>query len=186
MKRGLLLKSGLVAGAFGLVATSIGHILPGNAQEASWISQFTDDKGQIQIPDFDYRRDWTVLGAWSVDSDEGVAGSRGIHLVYSQRETVDHYRKTGKFPDGAILLKELLSTNTEDMTTGTVSRASQVDGWFVMIKGEKWRHQENPLWGEGWGWAYFDASDRKTPRAPTSGPIVWGVTFPRRIATGFM
>lgn len=83
-----------------------------------------------------------------------------MHIVYSQQESVAAYRKTGKFPDGAVLIKELFSTHTESMTTGTVSRADKIVGWFVMVKDSKNRFPDNKLWGDGWGWSFFDAEDR--------------------------
>ena len=27
--------------------------------------------------------------------------------------------------------------------------------WFVMVKDAKGRFAENPIWGDGWGWALF-------------------------------
>ena len=84
-----------------------------------------------------------------------------MHVVYTQPDSVAAFRKTGKFPDGAILIKELFSTNTEAMTTGTVSRANQTTGWFVMVKDStNKRFPGNKLWGDGWGWAFFDGKNR--------------------------
>jgi len=30
--------------------------------------------------------------------------------------------------------------------------------WFVMIKDTKGRFAQNPVWGDGWGWALFKPS----------------------------
>jgi len=116
----------------------------------------------IRVPELDYRREWVALGSWAVASDEeDIAGSKEFHVVYTQPETVDAYRKTGTFPDGAVILKELFAADTEEMTTGTVSRAGKPTGWFVMVKDTKGRHPESKLWGDGWGWAFFNADDPK-------------------------
>jgi hypothetical protein len=45
------------------------------------------------------------------------------------------------------------------MTTGTVSRAGKLKGWFVMVRDGGNTHGENPLWGDGWGWSWFDATE---------------------------
>ena len=45
------------------------------------------------------------------------------------------------------------------MTTGTVSRAGTLRGWFVMVRDTKNSHPGNRLWGDGWGWAWFDAAN---------------------------
>jgi hypothetical protein len=132
----------------------------GLAQTADGFQVAVDGKGNIHMPAVDYRKDWVALGSWAIAAKAGVPGSQGIHAVYTQPETVVAYRKTGKFPDGAILIKELFSTTTASMTTGTVSRADKTMGWFVMIKDSTNRYPNHKLWGDGWGWAYFDAKDR--------------------------
>ena len=118
-----------------------------------------DNAGAIRMPDVDFRADWTMLGTYSIAGDEGA---EGLHVVYSQPGVAQAYLETGSFPDGAILVKELLGTTTEELTTGTVSYAADVSGWFVMVKTSSPRFEDNPLWGDGWGWAYFDAEDRMT------------------------
>ena len=45
------------------------------------------------------------------------------------------------------------------MTTGTVSHAETLKGWFVMMKDSNGRYASNKLWGDGWGWAWFDAAN---------------------------
>ncbi|MBO3698254.1 cytochrome P460 family protein [Roseivirga sp. E12] len=117
-------------------------------------SAHVDEDGNISVPK-DYR-DWTFIGAWSIKGDNGAAG---LHLVYTQAETAAHYKEKGEFPDGAVLVKELQNTESQTLTTGRASRASGVAGWFVMIKDTEGRYPENKLWGNGWGWAYFDADD---------------------------
>ena len=52
-------------------------------------------------------------------------------------------------------MKEVFATATAPMTTGTVSRADQLQGWFVMVKDRKNDHPDNKLWGDGWGWSSF-------------------------------
>ena len=132
-----------------------------HSEDNSALSKTIDSSGNIRLPDIDFRKEWTALGSWAVAADEGTLGSKGIHMVYTQPETVDAYRKTGKFPDGAILVKELLGAETTDMTTGTISRAGGIEGWFVMVKDSTGKFEKtNKLWGEGWGWAYFGADDR--------------------------
>ena len=119
-----------------------------------------DGSGVIHLPDVDYRKDWVALGSWAVAAEQGNSGSQGIHLVYTQPESVAIYRKTGKFLDGDVLIKELFTTTTDSMTTGTISRENKTAGWFVMIKDSANRYPGNKLWGDGWGWAYFDGKDR--------------------------
>jgi hypothetical protein len=32
-------------------------------------------------------------------------------------------------------------------------------GWFVMVRDSKYTHPGNNLWGDGWGWSWFGASN---------------------------
>lgn len=114
--------------------------------------------GTIALPDVNFRRDWTSLGSFVVNGSDGE-GAEGIHVVYTQPGVANAYAETGKFPDGTILIKELLTAKTEDLTTGTISYADAVEGWFIMIKDTKGRFPNNPLWGDGWGWGFFEAAD---------------------------
>lgn len=125
------------------------------AQTANSFSPHVDGAGRISLPE-DFRS-WAYLGSWAIYGGED--GATGFHNVYTQPETVAAFRKTGKFPDGAVLVKELLGAASGDMTTGRVSWAAAVEGWFIMVKDAEGRFPGNPLWGDGWGWALFYADD---------------------------
>jgi Cytochrome P460 len=116
-----------------------------------------DGQGNLRVP-ANYRSTYRFLGSWAVAADEGQA-SKELHVVYASPETVDAYRKDGRFIDGAVLIKEVFKTATREMTTGNVSRAETLKGWFVMVKDSTGRHQGSKLWGDGWGWSWFDAAD---------------------------
>ena len=81
-----------------------------------------------------------------------------------QPKAIAAYRKTGKFPDGAVLVKELLNAKTGPMTTGTISWGHEIEGWFIMVKDTKSRFPGNKLWGDGWGWSLFDAGKNLTTK----------------------
>lgn len=122
-----------------------------------------DDKGNMRVP-ADYRTAYQALGSWAVAKDDGP-GSKQMHVVYASPGTIAAYRKDRHFPDGTVLVKEVFHTTTQDMTTGTVSSAGALAGWFVMVKDNVGRFPGNKLWGDGWGWAWFDATD---PQKTTS------------------
>ena len=122
-----------------------------------------DDTGQIKLPE-NFRDDWTFLGTWSIaeedverSSEASGHGAAGLHNVYTQRGVAESFNRTGEFPDGAVIVKELLTAVTASMTTGTVSHGTAIEGWFVMVKDTEGRFISNPLWGDGWGWALFNA-----------------------------
>jgi hypothetical protein len=116
-----------------------------------------DASGNLHVP-ADYRAVYQSLGSWAVAGDQGQ-GSKEIHVVYASPEAIASYRKDGRFPDGSVLVKEVFETTTAAMTTGTVSHAQKLKGWFVMVKDSKNSHPGNRLWGDGWGWSWFDATN---------------------------
>ena len=116
-----------------------------------------DANGNLHVPE-DYRTLYQSLGSWAVAADEGK-GSKELHVVYASPGTIAAYRKDGHFPDGAVLVKEVHEAATAQMTTGTVSHAGTMKGWFVMLRDSNGRYAGNKLWGEGWVWSWFDAAN---------------------------
>ena len=164
------MKSLLFLGVSVSVLLAVAVYVLADAQSGAF-SPYVDESGAISLPK-DFRTEWTFLGTWSIASDEREAsvaamghgsGAAGFHNVYTQPETVEAFRQTGKFPDGAVLVKELLKGETASLTTGTASWGHEVEGWFVMIKDSTGRFDGHPLWGLGWGWALFDSKDPTKP-----------------------
>lgn len=122
-------------------------------------AEVVDDKGNMHIP-ADYQLTYQMLGTWAVAADK-AAGSKEMHVVYASPGTIAAYRKNGHYPDGAVLVKEVYEAATKPMTTGTVSSADTLVGWFLMVKDDVGRFPKNKLWGDGWGWAWFDAANPK-------------------------
>jgi hypothetical protein len=120
-----------------------------------------DASGNLHVPE-GYRTTYQFLGTWAVASDQSP-GSQELHVVYASPGTLAAYRQKGHFPDGAVLVKEVYRAATAEMTTGTVSHADSLRGWFVMVRDRSGRHSENETWGDGWGWAWFDAGKPSTP-----------------------
>jgi hypothetical protein len=138
------------------VALLLSLVGTGAAEEP--FSPYVDAAGNISLPT-DFRESWVFLGAWAVAGEEGT---EGFHLVYTEPGVVAAFRESGAFPDGAVLVKELIDTTSDDFTTGHVGYAGETTGWFVMVKDAEGRFPGNPLWGEGWGWALFETDDPST------------------------
>ena len=143
---GLAVAVSLVAGTVAAIAQISG------TAPADYV---VDAAGHLRVP-ADYRTLYQALGSWAIAANSGE-GSKEMHAVYASPGSIDAYRKTGHFPDGAVLVKEVFATSTNEMTTGTVSHADKLKGWFVMVRDSKGTHSGNPLWGDGWGWSWFDA-----------------------------
>lgn len=122
-----------------------------------------EDTGAIRVPE-NYT-EWPTLGTWTLANTGELLekigpGAGQYHVVYTQPETLRYYKKHGRFPDGAVLVKELLRAETMPMTTSpAVSHATTITGWFILVRDTKGRYTDSPLWGDGWGWSLFKADD---------------------------
>lgn len=110
-------------------------------------SQMVSADGAISFP-ADFPNGFMFIGSWAVAGDEGVAD---IHSVYARPSDVEAFKQAGKFPDGAVLIKEVSSTRGATHTTGEAFWPDQTKTWFMMIKDTQGRFDSNPLWGDGMG-----------------------------------
>lgn len=127
-------------------------------EKSETFSVYVDDKGNITRPT-DFRDKWIFLGSW-IHPDKNL-NEDGFHEVFTQLGVVEKFKKNGnKFPNGAVLVKEVRSAKSASMTTGpNVLHSSDQVLWFVMIKDSKGRFPDNSNWGDGWGWALYYAKD---------------------------
>ena len=143
-----------------LSLTVLGTFRTANAQGKQSFDGFklVDKTGNIRKPD-DYRDQYQMLGAYTVLDPKG----NQMHFTYASPGTAEYYRRNKKFADGTVLVKEVLGTDHATMTTGDAHWATDTKVWFVLIKDAQGRYPNNPLWGDGWGWALFksDAPDQQ-------------------------
>ncbi|WP_407530649.1 cytochrome P460 family protein [Methylobacterium oryzisoli] len=147
----------LATAALVSAASLVAHGIVAGAKAASDGTETVDADGRLRVPT-GYRTAYQFLGSWAVAAEQGH-GSAEFHVVYASPGAITAHRRDGRFQDGAILVKEVFRTKAETLTTGTVSRADTLKGWFVMVKDSTNARAGNPLWGDGWGWSWFDAAD---------------------------
>jgi hypothetical protein len=111
--------------------------------------EFTDD-GKLKQPRPDYRK-WVQIGTPLTPNDlnGGEAPFPEFHSVYLDPESFAHYEKTGKFRDGAVVVKELIGVGVHEATSGKGYFMGDFTGLEVSIKDSK-RFQDEPG-----NWAYF-------------------------------
>lgn len=146
----------------GLVAVGLSNRLSADAPlaaKANDFSPYVTKDGGISLP-LDYRKKFLHLGSWAVATRPGKPVDE-MHNVYARPEDVQAYRRDGKFPDGAILVKDVTTVGSEKLTTGQATWTKDIKIWFVMVKDAKGRFPKNDLWGDGWGWALFEAKNPK-------------------------
>jgi len=148
-------KRALIVGTLAFLALDFAGHQQARSQAKATQNGFdlVDKAGNIRIP-MDYRERYQSLGTFTVF--DGKGGGE-MHYTYASPGTAESYRNTGKFADGTVLVKEVFGTQHGLMTTGDAHWAANTKVWFVMIKDEKGRYSNNPLWGEGWGWALYNS-----------------------------
>lgn len=140
-------------------------------------ARFVRADGSFRFSGASAREGLLHLGSWFVP--HGPAS--GFHHVYTQPEALEAWRRTGEFPDGTVLLKELRGHVRADYTTGTdVASATQPTRWFLMVKDRRNRYPDDPLWREGWGWALFEADAPSTNVATGFANDCQGCHLPAR------
>lgn len=118
------------------------------AESTSSPLQFTDD-GQLLQPQ-GYRR-WVYVGAPLTPNDmnAGHAAFPEFHSVYINPAALDEYQETGEFPNGTVLVKELISVGSKAATSGRGYFMGEFQGLEVAVK-DKARFSNEPG-----NWAYF-------------------------------
>jgi hypothetical protein len=140
-----------IAGLLAVAAMAADDRMRATAETRDQDAPIVDTDGNLRVAD-DYRTAYQALGTWAVAAEQGQ-GAKQLHIVYASPGTIAAYRNDGRFPDGLVLVKEVFQVATGEMTTGVVSHAQKLMGWFVMVKDRKDGHPGNKLWGDGWGWS---------------------------------
>ena len=98
-------------------------------------------------------RKWIYVGTPLTphDMNDGKAAFPEFHSVYINPKAYDHYEKTGEFPDGTVLIKELVSVGTKQATSGSGYFMGEFTGLEVLMK-DKRRFQDEP---GNWGFFSF-------------------------------
>jgi hypothetical protein len=119
-------------------------------QKEAKTSLVTFNKDGTLIRPIGYRK-WTYVGTPVTPNDmnDGNAPFPEFHAVYVNPAAFNHYEKTGKFPDGTVLVKELTSVGSNDASSGKGYFMGEFIGLEVSIK-DKTRFEDEPG-----NWAYF-------------------------------
>lgn len=144
--------------------------------------QYTAD-GKLIIPKG--YRSWVFIGAPLTPNglNNGKAGFPEFHNVYVEKENLEAYWKTGKFPEGTVIVKELTlvrnPTNQDGSTTEASGRGffeGAFNGMDVTVKDTKRYAKTN-----GWGFYNFghhalpyEASAKEATREECAGCHIAG------------
>ncbi len=129
-----------------------GAILAATATIVSAADFYSISNGELQRPTG--YREWVYVGTPVTPNDmnNGKAAFPEHHNVYIDPASWAHWKKTGKFRDGTILMKELVSVGAKAAVSGNGYFQGEFIGLEATIKSMK--HFPN----EPGNWAYFSFS----------------------------
>lgn len=122
---------------------------PTSPVQRSRVAAAYNADGELVRPDD--HREWIFVGAPVTPNDmnDGKAAFPEFHNVYIDPLSFAAYKRSGEFPEGTVILKELVSVGSKSMDSG----AGYFQGEFVsleaMVKDTK-RFKKEPG-----GWAFF-------------------------------
>ena len=123
---------------------------------------FRIDDGVLQRPEG--YREWVYVGTPVTPNDmnDGKAAFPEHHNVYIEPDAWKHWKKTGEFMEGTILVKELVSVGTKSAVSGNGYFQGEFIGLEATVKSRK------HFSGEPGNWAYFSFSTPDHKRLNTT------------------
>jgi hypothetical protein len=109
-----------------------------------------NDKGELMRPDISFR-EWVYVGTPLTPNslNPPEAPFPEFHNVYIHPDDFDHYKRTGMFPDGTVMVKELVLVGATQAVSGKGFFQGEFAGLEATIK-DKERFKDEPG-----NWAYF-------------------------------
>jgi Cytochrome P460 len=117
-------------------------------------AQYTSD-GKLKLP-VGFRR-WVFLGAPTTPNalNDGEANFPEFHHVYVEEKNLDVYLKTGSFPDGTVLVKELTRVLKPAYPDGSRTEPSGRGYFNGELNGIDASVKDSTRFAKTNGWGYF-------------------------------
>ena len=117
-----------------------------------------DKKGDLVRPEG--YREWVFVGTPVTPNElnNGKAAFPEFHNVYIHPKAYKKYKKTGKFPDGTIFVKELVSVGAKSATSGN----GYFQGEFIGLEAEVKDSKKFPNEPGYWAFFSFSTKDHKS------------------------
>jgi hypothetical protein len=165
MKRYLL----AVIAVVGLAAASSSLL---NTRPAAAQTQHTavvfDSDGKLELPS-GFRK-WVFLGSPLTPNglNGGKAGFPEYHNVYVEEKNLDAYLKTGTFPEGTVLVKELTRVLDPTFPDGSRTEPSGRGYFNGVFNGIDLSVKDSKRFSRTNGWGYFTYGHHPEPYAKTA------------------
>src|SRR5215469_16959336 len=159
---------GVLTLGLGVVAASLLPRYSGRVAAAPQATAVFDADGRLKLPE-GYRH-WAFVGAPLTPNalNNGKANFPEYHHVYVEQKNLDAYLKTGAFPEGTVIVKELTRVLNPTFPDGSRSEPSgrgyfngEYNGMDVTVKDSKRFAATN-------GWGFFNFGHHPLPYAESA------------------
>lgn len=143
-------------------AVSLLMTRPAVAQTQGSAAVFTSD-GKLQIPTG--FRSWVFVGAPMTPNglNGGNAGFPEFHHVYIQPRNVEAYMKTGQFPEGTVIVKELTRVLSPTFPDGSRNEPSGRGFFNGEFNGIDLSLKDSKRFAKTNGWGFFTFGHHPLP-----------------------
>jgi cytochrome P460 len=133
------------------------------AAQTQHSSAVFDSSGKLKLPT-GYRR-WVFVGAPLTPNglNNGNAGFPEYHNVYIEAENVDAYLKTGSFPEGTFIVKELTRVLSPTFPDGSRTEPSGRGFFNGAFNGIDASVKDSKRFSKTNGWGYFTFGHHPLP-----------------------
>lgn len=115
-------------------------------------------------------REWVFLGAPLTPNglNGGAAGFPEFHHVYVEPSALAEYRRTGVFPEGTTIVKELVLLKEAEYADGSRNEASGRGYFADRFAGIDLMVKDSVRFAETNGWGFFNFGHHEPPYAETA------------------
>ena len=162
----------IIAGV-GLVAAS-SFLLNVNTRPAAAQAQPStavfDSDGKMRLAAIAGFRKWVFVGApLTPDAlNDGKAGFPEYHNVYVEEKNIDAYLKTGSFPEGTVIVKELTRVLNPTFPDGSRTEPSGRGYFNGVVNGIDASVKDSKRFAKTNGWGYFTFGHQPLPYEQTA------------------
>ena len=145
-----------------------GQTLPATAEMGQTMGATFNGAGETTIPE--NFRQWVFVGAPLTPHglNGGKAGFPEFHHVYVEPKAFETYRKTGRFPEGTTIVKELVLLHPGDYPDGSRDEASGRGFFPAARNGIDISVKDSKRFKDTNGWGFFNFGHHAPPYAKTA------------------
>jgi hypothetical protein len=138
------------------------------AAQAEQSSVVYDSDGKLKLPTG--FRSWVFVGAPTTPNglNNGAANFPEFHHVYIEKKNVDAYLKTGSFPEGTVIVKELTRVLDPTFPDGSRKEPSGRGFFNGELNGIDLSVKDSKRFAKTGGWGYFTYGHHPRPYEQTA------------------